>query len=127
MHAEQKKTRAWMRANAVDAFATCSFTQAGFMRITTTHSVTGERYGFSDARALLEDFTKWPGHAFWPTPISYFEATEPFKSRLHGPKQITDAYLLGIAKHHGGKVATLDKAMKSLAGPQFADLVEVIE
>jgi predicted nucleic acid-binding protein len=46
---------------------------------------------------------------------------------MHGPKQITDAYLLGIAKHHGGKLATLDKAVKSLAGPEFGDLVEFIE
>jgi predicted nucleic acid-binding protein len=45
---------------------------------------------------------------------------------MHGPKQITDAYLLGIAKHHGGRLATLDKAIKSLAGPEFSGLVELI-
>jgi predicted nucleic acid-binding protein len=45
---------------------------------------------------------------------------------MHGPKQITDAYLLGLAKHHGGKLATLDKAVRSLAGPEHHDLVELI-
>ena len=126
LHTEQAKVRAWFTAYAAKSFATCSLTQAGFLRITSSPAIIGERYALSDARALLLDFTKWPGHTFWPTTISYFEATAPFERRMHGPKQITDAYLLGIAKHHGGKLATLDKAVKSLAGPEFSDLVELI-
>jgi hypothetical protein len=94
--------------------------------ITCSPFITGERFSLSDAQDLLLDFIRWPGHAFWPTPISYFEATAPFKRRMHGPKQITDGYLLGIAKHHGGKLATMDKAVKSLAGPEHRDLVELI-
>ena len=126
LHTEQARLRAWFRANAEASFATCSLTQAGFLRITCSPAIIGEHFTLSDATELLRDFTNWPGHTFWPTTISYFEATAPFERRLHGPKQITDAYLLGIAKHHGGKLATLDKAVKSLAGPEFSDLVELI-
>ena len=126
LHTEQASLRRWFRANAEASFATCSLTQAGFLRITCSSAITGERFTLSDARALLLDFTKWPGHTFWPTTMSYFEATAPFERRMYGPKQITDAYLLGIAKHHGGKLATLDTAVKSLAGPEFSDLVELI-
>jgi toxin-antitoxin system PIN domain toxin len=126
LHTEQAKARKWFAANAVKSFATCSLTQAGFLRITNSLSITGERYSLSDARELLLDFTKWPGHTFWPTTISYFGATAPFERRIFGPKQVTDAYLLGLAKHHGGKLATFDKAIKALAGPEFSDLVEVI-
>lgn len=126
LHSEQAKVRAWFKASAEKSFATCAFTQAGFLRLTSSPTLTGERYSMSDARELLLAFTKWPGHSFWPTTISYFEATAPFERRTHGPKQITDAYLLGIAKQHGGKLATLDKAVKSLAGPEFNDLVELI-
>ena len=125
-HTEQTRTRAWFTAHAANSFATCSLTQAGFIRITTTLTITGERYALADASELLRSFTRWPGHAFWPTTISYFEAAAPFQRRMQGPKQITDSYLLGIARHHGGKLATLDKAIKSLAGPEFADLVELI-
>jgi toxin-antitoxin system PIN domain toxin len=127
LHAEQGKVREWFKAVAADSFATCSLTQAGFLRITCSPAIVGERYELSDARALLLEFTNWSGHAFWPTTLSFFEATASFERRMHGPKQITDAYLLGIAKHHGGKLATLDKAVKSLAGPEFGDLVEFIE
>ena len=126
LHTEQSKARRWFTANAMDSFATCSLTQAGFLRITSSLAVTGERYSLSDSRALLLDFTKRSGHTFWPTTIRFFEATAPFERRMHGPKQITDAYLLGIARHHGGKLATFDKAFESLAGPEFSHLVELL-
>ncbi len=127
LHTEQAKVRTWFTARAAKSFATCSLTQAGFLRITTSPAIIGERFALSDARELLLAFSKQPGHIFWPTMIDFFEAAAPFERRMHGPKQITDAYLLGIAKHHGGKLATLDKAVKSLAGPEFSDLVELIE
>jgi hypothetical protein len=126
LHTEHLTVRKWFAAHAAKSFATCSFTQAGFLRITSSPAMIGERFALRDARELLFALTTQPGHAFWPTTISYFEATAPFERRLHGPKQITDAYLLGIAKHHGGKLATLDKAVKSLAGPEFSGLVELI-
>ncbi len=126
LHTEQSKVRKWFAARAARSFSTCSLTQAGFLRIVSSPAIIGERFALSDARELLLALTKQPGHTFWPTTIDYFEATAPFERRMHGPKQITDAYLLGIAKHHGGKLATLDKAVKSLAGTEFSDLVELI-
>jgi hypothetical protein len=125
-HTDQAKARSWFKTKAARSFATCSLTQSGFLRITSTPSLIGERYTLNEARLLLRDFIARPGHAFWPTEIDFFEASAPFERRMYGPKQITDAYLLGLAKHHGGKVATLDKAMPSLAGPEFSGLVELI-
>lgn len=126
-HTDQAMARAWFNSNARKAFATCSLTQAGFLRITSTPFLIGERYSLRDARQLLLEFTRWPGHLFWPTPIDIFEATAPFERRMHGSKQITDAYLLGLANHHGGKLATLDKAIVNLAGAEHAHLVELIQ
>jgi toxin-antitoxin system PIN domain toxin len=125
-HTEQAKVVAWFAAKAIGAFATCSFTQAGFLRITSSLEVMHQRYSLGEARQLLLSFTQLPGHMFWPTDVSYFEATAPFERRMHGPKQVTDGYLLGIAQHHGGKLATMDKAVKSLAGVEHRDLVELI-
>ena len=45
---------------------------------------------------------------------------------MQGPKQVTDAFLLGLAIHHGGKLATLDKGIAQIAGPEFEHLVEMI-
>jgi toxin-antitoxin system PIN domain toxin len=125
-HLAQTKVLAWFEANAKDSFSTCSLTQAGFLRLTTSISVMGIRYELRESRQLLLEFTEQHGHSFLPTTISIFEAMAPFQRRMQGAKQITDAYLLGIAKHHGAKLVTFDRAIKSLAGAEFADLVEVI-
>jgi toxin-antitoxin system PIN domain toxin len=125
-HTAQAIVRAWFFAKAEASFATCSFTQSGFLRITSSLEIMRQRFALAEAKQLLRAFTLLPGHAFWPTPIDIFDATAPFERRIFGPKQITDAYLLGIAKHHGGKLATLDKAIPSLAGEENGDLVELI-
>ena len=85
-----------------------------------------EKYSLLAAKELLRAFTKEPNHHFWPAPIDVFEATARFESRMQGTKQVTDAYLLAIAIHHKGKLATMDRAIVHLAGPEFAHHVELI-
>jgi predicted nucleic acid-binding protein len=46
---------------------------------------------------------------------------------MQGHRQITDAYLLGLAIHNKGKLATLDRGIRHLAGREFAANVELIE
>ena len=125
-HTDQEKADTWFRAKAISAFATCDFTQAGFVRISSSAQITEEKFKLYEARELLAQLTKLPGHTFWPTDIDVFEATQPLLRRLHGPKQITDAYLLAIARKHKGKLATMDRAILSLAGAEGAHLVELI-
>lgn len=125
-HTSQVKVLKWFRANAESSFATCSLTQAGFLRITTTPAAMKVVYKLHEAKQLLFECTKRPGHKFLQTNISIFEAMAPFEKRMQGAKQITDAYLLGIARHHGAKLATFDKAIKSLAGPEHAHFVELL-
>ena len=36
-------------------------------------------------------------------------------SRIHGPRQVTDACLLGLAAHHGGRFVTFDRTVPSTA------------
>jgi predicted nucleic acid-binding protein len=64
---------------------------------------------------------------FWPTTMDVFEATVRFESRMQGPKQVTNAYLLAIAIHHKGKLAMMDRAILHLAGLEFAKHVELIQ
>jgi predicted nucleic acid-binding protein len=48
---------------------------------------------------------------------------------LVGYRQVTDAYLIGLARLHEGRIATLDRAMPALASakPGEASTVELIE
>ena len=55
-----------------------------------------------------------PNHEYWPADVSYLEATEPFLSQIVGHKQVSDAYLLGLAIHHKGKLVTMDRGILDL-------------
>jgi predicted nucleic acid-binding protein len=39
---------------------------------------------------------------------------KPFAKKLAGHQQVTDAYLLGLAIHKRGKLATMDRAVRTL-------------
>ena len=66
-------------------------------------------------------------------PIAFALSSRPSGSLSHQTPPgrfctpITDAYLLGLAIHHKGKLATLDRAIVYLAGSEFAEYVELIQ
>jgi hypothetical protein len=47
---------------------------------------------------------------------------EPLTPRLAGHQQVTDAYLLGLAVHKKGKLATMDRAILALLPEKSRDL-----
>ena len=57
---------------------------------------------------------KHQNHQFWADEITLSQAIEPFSNRLSGHQQVTDAYLLGLAIHKNGKLATMDRAVTAL-------------
>jgi predicted nucleic acid-binding protein len=68
-----------------------------------------------------------PGHIFWSDTPAYLDSTKSLFARLQGHRQTTDAYLLGLAIHNHGKLATLDRGIRQLAGNEFAANLELIE
>ncbi|MCP5114126.1 MAG: hypothetical protein GY953_25120 [bacterium] len=74
-----------------------------------------------EALVLLRENCKHRHHRFWPGDISLAEAVEPFAELLLGYRQTPDAWLLGLAIHHGGRLASLDERIGALApGPSLA-------
>jgi predicted nucleic acid-binding protein len=59
-----------------------------------------------------------PQHRFWTEDIEVSEAFAPLGRHLLGHQQITDAYLLGLAIHKKGRLATLDADLPSLLPEQ---------
>jgi uncharacterized protein len=50
-------------------------------------------------------------HAFWPGDISLLDARVFDRSRILGPRQLTDVYLLALAVRNSGRLATFDGAV----------------
>jgi len=65
----------------------------------------------AEAIGLLSEARDGGHHAFWPCDVSVLDAGIVDRSRLHGPRQVTDAYLLALAVAHDGRFVTFDRSL----------------
>jgi hypothetical protein len=126
LHPDYKHADRWFRSGAGKAFATCPITQSGMMRLLLRGIAGLDPFDMQEARKALQHFIEEPGHVFWPDTPGYLDSTEGFFARMQGHRQTTDAYLLGLAIHNRGKLATLDRGILHLAGREFATCVELV-
>ena len=117
-HEDHRRAQRWFSQNAQHGWATCAMTQAGFVRIVSNPAFSGRAISPGDALEVLNGSLKHPSHRFWTEDIGVAEAMAPFGQRLLGHQQITDAYLLGLAIHKKGRLATLDASVSSLLPEQ---------
>ncbi len=104
----------WFGEHAGSGWATCPFTEAAFVGIVANPAFSRDAVTPPEAIKLLAANTQHKGHQFWSDEIGFAEATREFENRLTGHQQVTDAYLLGLAMHRKGKLATMDKGVSEL-------------
>lgn len=64
-----------------------------------------------------------PRWRFWPDDLPYADCDlAAVLATVRGHRQVTDSYLASLARHHGGRLVTFDRA---LAG-RFPDVVDLI-
>lgn len=105
-HVHHTPAQQWFAAQTGE-FATCPITQGTLLRLAMR--LGGCR--IDQALALLNAVTAHPQHRFWPDSLAY-EAV-----RWHGVmghRQVTDAYLAALARHHEGKLASFDAGLVAL-------------
>ena len=113
-HRAHAKVQDWLARHAREGWATCPLTQTAFVRILSNPAFSPNALTPGDALALLRANLAHPVHRFWADEVSFVQALEPFVPRLTGHQQVTDAYLLGLAMHKKGKLATMDRAVRTL-------------
>jgi len=123
-HVHFQAVTEWFNTPGLD-WGICAFSEAGFLRVSSNPGAGGLTIG--DATSQITVLAKQPGYRFWPLNSSWASLTAPFKARIHGHQQITDACLLGLAIKENGVLVTLDKAFKHMAGHQYANHVLVLE
>jgi uncharacterized protein len=109
-HVRNEEARKWLTANVEGGWASCPLTQNGFIRIITLPSYTGG-YSIIDAMDRLNEAISTDRHEFWSDDVSIADASLFDPTRILGPKQITDLYLLGLAVRHEGRLVTLDRSI----------------
>lgn len=115
-HVDHVRARAWLDGIVDSGWASCPITQNGFVRI-----ISQPRYPSpvapTEAADLLEQATATPWHEFWPCDVSLLDPTVVDRTRVHGPRQVTDTYLLALATARGGRFATFDRSVVLSAVP----------
>jgi toxin-antitoxin system PIN domain toxin len=104
-HIHHEVARDWLVAHAQDGWASCPITENGFVRIVSQPAYPGS-ISVSEAMGLLDGARIRPTHEFWPADVSVLDTVT--RTRVHGPRQLTDLYLLALAIHHGGCFVTFD-------------------
>ena len=122
-HVDHRRARDWLHDAVVDGWASCAITQNGFVRI-----VSQPRYPspVSPAQAIsrLASATSTEHHQFWPCAVSLLDEHVVDRTHLHGPRQVTDAYLLALATANDGRLVTFDRSipLTSVHGAREANL-----
>jgi len=90
-------------------------TQLAFVRILSNPAFSPDALSVAEAAQMLGDSTADPAHVFWADDLNLNEAIALAAESLQGHKQLTDAYLIGLARNRKGRLATLDKAVAGWA------------
>lgn len=111
MHAQ---AGSWFAARASGGWASCPITRNGCVRIMSHPSYPNplkvgaimERLG--EAIATVQ-------HEFWPDDVSLLDSRIADRTRIHGPRQVTDLYLLALAVRRGGCFVSFDASIPRTA------------
>jgi toxin-antitoxin system PIN domain toxin len=109
-HVDHEKAKDWLDSEITYGWASCAITQNGFVRI-----ISQPRYPSPVSPALaIERLTRaatTEHHQFWPCSVTLLDGRAIRPEQIHGPRQVTDAYLLALAVAHGGRFVTLDQSV----------------
>jgi toxin-antitoxin system PIN domain toxin len=92
--------------------ATCPLVENGVIRVMSLPSY-GRHGGLpiQRVRERMQQACAALDHEFWPDDISLRDDSHVDFKRVQGHNQITDLYLLALAVHRGGRLASFDQAI----------------
>jgi len=109
-HVDHDRARVWLDGEIATGWASCAITQNGFVR-----TLSRPRYPSpvapAEAAAALGRACASPHHEFWLCEVSLVDDQVIDRTRVHGPRQVTDAYLLALAVGRGGRFVTFDRSV----------------
>jgi uncharacterized protein len=104
-HQHHAQAHQWFGAHARKGWATCAFTQLGFVRLSSNPAYTPSAVTPRDAAALLATLVAHKAHRFLNSPAA---ADPAIYTHTLGHQQVNDAWLVGVARRSKGRLVTLD-------------------
>ncbi|QCP55080.1 PIN domain-containing protein [Trinickia violacea] len=110
-HVQHEAAHAWFGQVGHAAWATCPLTENGVLRIVGHPRYPNTLETPAAVAPLVSQLRAHPGHRFWPDDVSLLDAQHVDASRILATDQVTDTYLLALARAHGGTLATFDRRL----------------
>lgn len=116
-HVHHQAAQKWFRARSPQPWATTPVTESGFVRVSSNKSAIPTAVTPSEALLLLSRLRQVPGHVFLPDDLELVVGTAYVRAeRIVTHRLVTDAHLLAVAQRYGGRLATLDRGIATMAG-----------
>ena len=110
-HVHHELAHDWFADHRENGWATCPVTENGFLRVLTRPIKDVAPLRATELLDRLRTFCKSGRHAFWPDVLSIRDAAVFNQTFIRGHQQLTDIYLLGLAKKMNGTLATFDRTI----------------
>ena len=124
-HEHHARALDWFATDAHSGgWATCTVTELGAIRV-CAQLPGGEWPPEATADRLLIMTVGGTGYVWWPDAVS--PAVLPEVRAARAGKQVTDRYLLGLARRNGGRVVTFDRALALAGGRDVLCLLPNVE
>lgn len=117
LHVHHHSMHRWFEARDPRAWATCPLVENGLVRVLSQPSYPSGRRTPAEVIGILEalKLNHAGVHETLPDDVSLADPAIFAKEFLPGPKQITDTYLLGLAKTHGFRLVSFDRSLSCQA------------
>lgn len=114
-HVAHDDAHAWFETTGGGEWATCPITENGVIRIVGSPKYPNSPGSPANVAEIVRTLRVLPGHQFWTDDLSLvgYEHVEATKIMTSG--QVTDTYLLALAKAKGGQLATFDRRLSVAA------------
>jgi len=109
-HTLHEPASRWFEANARDGWASCPITQNGFLRVISQPSYPNP-LPVDMVAQRLRVAASHSHHEFWADDVTLLDERGIDTSRIHGPRQLTDVYLLSLAVSRAGRLVTFDRSL----------------
>jgi toxin-antitoxin system PIN domain toxin len=126
-HVNHQIAHDWFADHQSAGWATCPLTENGLVRVTTSPSFFDPPHRPFDVIEQLRRFCDSSHHQFWPDSVSLTDERIFAAPFIRGHKQVTDIYLLGLAKSRAGIFVTLDTSipLDAVKGARKAHLIVI--
>ena len=112
-HTHHARATRWFEQHRNERWATCPITENGFVRVLCDRKYPNLSLSPDQAVELLARLKRGhpETHEWWPDEVTITDRALFQSGVLLGAKQITDAYLLGLAFRKGGRLVSFDSGL----------------